>query len=113
MLWKELFAEAATLQLGVIGRGIIVVIVVAAIGLDLYFLAEAAQSGQSQAAQAYTWSAAWIAMAVGVVGAMSAGVRGAVSVTSEKERGCWDGVLAVVQKQLRDLGATGADGVIP
>ncbi|MEN6451926.1 MAG: ABC transporter permease subunit, partial [Thermoguttaceae bacterium] len=93
MLWKELFAEAATVRLGFIGRTLVAIVFLGAIGADLYCLAQVAVGGPSRAWQEYAFSAMGIASVVGLVGALAGGVRGAVSVTSEKERGCWDGIL--------------------
>jgi ABC-type transport system involved in multi-copper enzyme maturation permease subunit len=93
MLWKELFAEAAAARLGALGWGTISTIAVGVVGTALYLLAAAVADGQSPAADTYVAYALWIVGVTGFVGALAAGVRAAVSITSEKERGCWDNLL--------------------
>ncbi|MGA2032125.1 MAG: ABC transporter permease subunit [Thermoguttaceae bacterium] len=96
MLWKELFAEPAAARLGTLGVIALFLLLLAAITPGACMVFDALQSSQARASYQIDQcvSYAWVMGDIVSCGALLLiAVRAAGSVTSEKERQCWDSLL--------------------
>jgi hypothetical protein len=94
MLWKEIHAEPAASRLGWVGLVAIGLLLGAVIALTYFTASETLTSTYSRSAENYLGYAAGMGTFIECLGLLLLGARAAGSVTSEKERQCWDSLLA-------------------
>ena len=94
MLWKEIFAEPASARLGLLGYGVLVIATLALIGSTIYAFRETiSHPYHGQFGEEYLGYAMSLGTLVSCGGLLLLASRAAGSITSEKERQCWDSLL--------------------
>jgi hypothetical protein len=94
MLWKELFAEPSAARLGAVGRIAVIILVLGVLGPTFYmFISTIMAHGWNRPEFFQGYSVMMGTMlSSGIL--LLVAVRAAGSVTSEKERGCWESLIA-------------------
>lgn len=93
MLWKELFAEPAAAQLGTTGRIAMIVLLIGVLGPTFFMFVSTVVSQGWNDPELYQGFATMMGTMVCAGLLLLIAVRAAGSVTSEKERGCWEALI--------------------
>lgn len=94
MLWKEMFAGTAKTRFGIVGTVAIAVILVATYGVTLYNFREALSDSRWRRPEDFF---TYLSVLTGLMGSgmlLLLAARAAGLVTTEKERDCWNSLLA-------------------
>ena len=94
MMWKEIFAEPASSRLGWIGYGALGIILLALAWATVYNYMEGIRMASGRMGKDYAMYAVIMGTVVSCGGLLLLAARSACSITSEKERHCWDSLLA-------------------
>jgi hypothetical protein len=90
MLWKELFAEKAVAQMGVLGRIVVLLIIAGVLVPTGVMYATSSTVGRDE----FLYFAIMLGTVIGCAGLLLVGARSATSITSEKERDTWMTLLS-------------------
>jgi ABC-type transport system involved in multi-copper enzyme maturation permease subunit len=93
MLWKERFTEPGTLRLGWIGIVLVSLVVLSVLAAAVQWYLNTTGPSAGYAGRGYSIFAALTATAIGCGATVLVAVRAAGSITSERDRECWDSLL--------------------
>jgi ABC-type transport system involved in multi-copper enzyme maturation permease subunit len=94
VLWKELFAERPALSLGIIGLIAQTLLFLAAIGPGVWIFVLAVTGHRAGYFDELHWYVTVVGTAVSCVGLLMVAVHAAGSISVERERQTWDGLLS-------------------